>query len=52
MVMLPVEGERSFETVPRTPADLAALFEHSFPDAVPLFPDLADEFFPTRRRTS
>jgi len=44
MVMLPVEGERSFETV-HTPADLAALFEHSVPDAVPLFPDLADEFF-------
>lgn len=44
MLMLPTEGERSFEAV-RTPSDLTRVFEQCFPDATSLFPDLADEFF-------
>lgn len=41
---LPFEGETSFATI-QTPADLIGLFESSFPDALPLVPNLVEDFF-------
>lgn len=41
---LPFDGETSFATI-QTPRDLLALFETSFPDAVPLVPNLVEDFF-------
>ena len=40
----PQEGERSFAAL-RTAADVGRFFAETFPDAVPLMPHLADEFF-------
>lgn len=41
---LPFEGEPSFASL-RTPDDVERLFEKSFPDALPLLPNLAADFF-------
>jgi kynurenine 3-monooxygenase len=41
---LPFEGETSFASI-RTRDDLVALFETSFPDALPLVPTLVEDFF-------
>jgi kynurenine 3-monooxygenase len=41
---IPFEGPLSFESI-KTEADLLALFENSFPDAIPHMPNLAEEFF-------
>jgi kynurenine 3-monooxygenase len=41
---MPFEGDPSFASL-RTPADLRSLFERSFPDALPLLPNLAAEYF-------
>lgn len=41
---LPFEGPLSFESI-KTEADLRALFNDSFPDAVSLMPGLVDDFF-------
>jgi kynurenine 3-monooxygenase len=41
---MPFEGDPSFASI-RTPEDLLALFETSFPDAIPLLPNLVEDFF-------
>lgn len=41
---MPFEGSPSFTSI-RTPADLRELFERSFPDALPLLPNLNAEYF-------
>jgi len=41
---MPFEGEISFAAI-ETPRDLLALFETSFPDALPLVPNLVEDFF-------
>lgn len=41
---LPFDGVVSFATI-ETPRDLVALFESSFPDVVPLVPNLIEDFF-------
>lgn len=38
------KGENSFENL-NTPQDVMAFFNTNFPDAVPLMPDLVDDFF-------
>ncbi len=40
----PFEGPASFASV-RTPADLLAFFRQHYPDAIPLMPTLAQDFF-------
>ena len=40
----PYEGAESFAAL-QTPAAVAAFFQHIFPDAVPLMPQLTEEFF-------
>ena len=44
ILFLPFEGEDSFEQLP-TRAAVLEFFQSRFPDAVPLMPDLADNFF-------
>ena len=44
ILFLPFEGKDSFEQL-STPAAVGEFFRSSFPDAVPLMPDLADNFF-------
>jgi kynurenine 3-monooxygenase len=41
---MPFEGNPSFASV-RTPEDVLRLFETSFPDALPLVPNLVEDFF-------
>jgi kynurenine 3-monooxygenase len=41
---MPYEGSPSFASI-RTPEDLLALFHESFPDALPLIPNLIEDFF-------
>lgn len=41
---MPFEGDPSFASI-RTPEDVLRLFETSFPDAVPLVPNLVEDFF-------
>ncbi len=41
---MPFEGDPSFASL-RTPTDLWNLFERSFPDALPLLPNLTAEYF-------
>jgi kynurenine 3-monooxygenase len=41
---MPYEGEPSFASI-RTPDDVQRLFERSFPDALPLLPNLVADFF-------
>jgi len=41
---MPFEGEPSFAAM-RTPDDVQRLFERSFPDALPLLPNLVEDFF-------
>jgi kynurenine 3-monooxygenase len=43
-LFLPNRGEESFDAL-RTPDDVRRLFENRFPDAIPLIPDLAGDFF-------
>ena len=43
-LFFPYEGDRSFAAL-QTPADVTAFFQATFPDAVPLMPELTDEFF-------
>jgi kynurenine 3-monooxygenase len=43
-LFLPNRGEESFETL-LGPDDVRRLFESRFPDAIPLMPDLDEEFF-------
>lgn len=43
-LFLPFEGERSFAAL-HSPADVRAMFEATFPDALSLLPDLEREFF-------
>lgn len=43
-LFLPNRGEESFEAL-RSPEDVRRLFESRFPDAIPLLPDLVDDFF-------
>jgi kynurenine 3-monooxygenase len=43
-LFLPYEGPDSFATL-RTPADVLAYFQEQFPDAVPLMPTLAEDYF-------
>lgn len=43
-LFFPYKGEESFEKL-QTEADVQAFFEKQFPDAVPLMPDLATEYF-------
>ena len=43
-IYLPFEGPDSFAAL-QTPADVRAFFERLFPDAVPLMPNLSDEYF-------
>lgn len=45
---LPLEGEPSFASL-RTPEDLQAFLATHFPDAAPLMPNAADDFFGHRR---
>jgi kynurenine 3-monooxygenase len=40
----PLRGKGSFEAL-KTRADVISFFERSFPDAVPMMPTLADDFF-------
>src|SRR5579864_2717528 len=44
ILFLPFEGNDSFAQL-NTPAAMAQFFQARFPDAVPLMPDLADNFF-------
>jgi kynurenine 3-monooxygenase len=44
ILFLPFEGNDSFAQL-NTPAAVAEFFQARFPDAVPLMPDLADNFF-------
>lgn len=41
---MPFEGDPSFASI-RTPEDVLRLFETSFPDALPLVPNLVEDFF-------
>jgi kynurenine 3-monooxygenase len=41
---MPFEGNPSFESI-QTPADVRRFFERSFPDALPLLPNLVEDFF-------
>jgi kynurenine 3-monooxygenase len=41
---LPFEGDVSFASI-QTPGDLIGLFEASFPDVVPMVPNLVEDFF-------
>ncbi|MDO7884683.1 NAD(P)/FAD-dependent oxidoreductase [Hymenobacter sp. CA2-7] len=43
-LFFPYEGDKSFAAL-QTPADVASFFAATFPDAVPLMPQLTDEFF-------
>ncbi|AYA38105.1 FAD-dependent monooxygenase [Hymenobacter oligotrophus] len=43
-LFFPFEGEESFAAL-RTPEQVQAFFERVFPDAVPLMPELTDDFF-------
>ncbi|PRY10983.1 kynurenine 3-monooxygenase [Pontibacter ummariensis] len=43
-LFFPYEGERSFASI-QNEADLLAFFNNVFPDAVPLMPELAQEYF-------
>ncbi|MGI4741869.1 MAG: FAD-dependent oxidoreductase [Janthinobacterium lividum] len=43
-LFFPYEGAESFAAL-QTPADVAAFFQQIFPDAVPLMPQLTEEFF-------
>ena len=43
-LFFPYEGSESFATL-ATPAEVQAFFERTFPDAVPLMPQLTEEFF-------
>ncbi|HEX8330229.1 MAG TPA: NAD(P)/FAD-dependent oxidoreductase [Hymenobacter sp.] len=43
-LFFPFEGPESFAVL-QTPADVSAFFERVFPDAVPLMPELVQEFF-------
>jgi kynurenine 3-monooxygenase len=43
-LFFPFEGPESFAAL-QTPADVTAFFTRVFPDAVPLMPDLTEEFF-------
>jgi len=43
-LFLPNAGEESFEAL-RRPGDVRGLFERRFSDAIPLLPDLVEEFF-------
>lgn len=43
-LFFPYEGDKSFAAL-QTPADVTAFFNATFPDAVPLMPQLTDEFF-------
>jgi kynurenine 3-monooxygenase len=43
-LFFPYEGDKSFAAL-QTPADVATFFAATFPDAVPLMPQLTDEFF-------
>jgi kynurenine 3-monooxygenase len=43
-LFFPFEGELSFESL-KTPDDVITFFEQQFPDALPLMPTLADDFF-------
>ncbi len=43
-LFFPYEGDKSFAAL-QTPADVMAFFQATFPDAVPLMPELTDEFF-------
>ncbi|ARS37176.1 FAD-dependent oxidoreductase [Pontibacter actiniarum] len=43
-LFFPYEGERSFASI-KSEEDLLAFFREVFPDAVPLMPDLAQEYF-------
>ncbi|HWW16387.1 MAG TPA: NAD(P)/FAD-dependent oxidoreductase [Candidatus Dormibacteraeota bacterium] len=44
ILFLPFEGADSFASL-TTPADVMRLFQARFPDAVPLMPDLGDNYF-------
>ena len=43
-LFFPYEGDKSFAAL-RTPAEVGAFFAATFPDAVPLMPQLTEEFF-------
>ncbi|KUG06100.1 FAD-dependent oxidoreductase [Solirubrum puertoriconensis] len=43
-LFFPFEGDESFAAL-RTPGQVQAFFERVFPDAVPLMPELIDDFF-------
>ena len=43
-LFFPYEGEESFSKL-KTEADVEAFFKKQFPDAVPLMPDLVEEYF-------
>lgn len=43
-LFFPFEGEESFAAL-QTPADVTGFFERVFPDAVPLMPELTEDFF-------
>jgi len=43
-LFFPYEGDKSFAAL-RAPADVATFFQATFPDAVPLMPQLTEEFF-------
>ncbi|MCC3155922.1 FAD-dependent monooxygenase [Hymenobacter sp. 15J16-1T3B] len=43
-LFFPFEGEDSFASL-QTPADVTAFFGRVFPDALPLMPELTDDFF-------
>ena len=43
-LFFPYEGDKSFAAL-QTPDAVTAFFEATFPDAVPLMPELTDEFF-------
>ncbi|QHT66448.1 FAD-dependent monooxygenase [Rhodocytophaga rosea] len=42
-LFFPYEGEPSFQSI-QTKADVIAFFEKTFPDILPLMPDIADEY--------
>ncbi|MGH9495485.1 MAG: FAD-dependent oxidoreductase [Candidatus Sulfotelmatobacter sp.] len=44
ILFLPFTGRDSFDDL-KTPADVAGFFQRTFPDALPLMPNLADNFF-------
>jgi len=43
-LFFPFEGKESFEAL-KTPEDVTAFFQKNFPDALPLMPTLAEDFF-------